>query len=280
MTATIIDGKQVAAITREGIASQIKARLAKHLPAPQLDVILVGDNPASAAYIRTKQKSCEEVGMRSQLHKLPTETTQQQLEALIDRCNANNDCHGILLQLPIPDHLDSAPLLERIAVHKDVDGFHPYNMGRLAQGRPQLCPCTPHGVMTLLKHYKIDPMGMDAVVVGASNIVGRPMALELLAAKATVTICHSKTKDLADKVKSADLLIAGVGNPTVIDANWIKPGAVVIDVGFNRLADGTICGDIDFAIAKERAGYITPVPGGVGPMTVATLLENTMQAQQ
>ena len=279
MTARLIDGKRIAQHIQQQLHKTIQQRKNEHKRAPRLDVILVGDNPASTVYVRTKAEACRAVGMTSQIHKLSTDTSQQQIEALIEQCNQNNHCDGILLQLPLPKHLNANLLLEKISIHKDVDGFHPYNLGRLAQGRPALCPCTPHGVMTLLKHYEIDTKGKEAVVVGASNIVGRPMAYELLAANSTVTICHRQTQNLADKIRLADILLAGIGNPHVIQTEWIKPGAVVIDIGFNRLANGKIVGDIDFKTAKEVASFITPVPGGVGPMTVATLLENTLKAQ-
>ncbi len=278
MTATLIDGKATAAQIKEDLKHTIQDRKAKSLPIPGLDVILVGDDPASAVYVRTKQKACETVGIKSRMHHLPADINQQHLENLIDKCNSDKDCNGILLQLPLPSHLNTNDLLERIAINKDVDGFHPFNMGRLAQGRGTLSPCTPHGVITLLRSSNIELEGKDAVVIGASNIVGRPMALELLAARCTVTICHSKTKDLASKVNSADILVVGIGRPGVVQTDWIKPGAVIIDIGFNRLQSGKIVGDIEFNTAKEIASYITPVPGGVGPMTVATLLENTLLA--
>lgn len=278
MPAHILNGNAIAAKVRARVADRIEARLANGLCAPGLDVILVGENLASATYVKHKQKACQEVGIQSRAHHLPADTTQAEIETLIDHCNADPDVHGILLQLPLPEHIDSDALLERILPSKDVDGFHPYNLGRLTQRRPLLRPCTPYGVMTLLEETGQDITGMHAVVIGASNIVGRPMALELLLAKCTTTVCHRFTKNIAQFVQDADILIAATGKPGIIQSDWIKPGAIVIDVGFSRLSNGTISGDLDFETAKQRASWITPVPGGVGPMTVATLVENTLLA--
>ncbi len=278
MSAQLLLGKPVAEKIKKAVAEGISARLTKGLKAPGLAVILVGDNPASTAYVGHKRKACEAVGIYSELHHLPENTSQAELEAVIDHCNQNPNIHGILLQLPLPAHLASDTLLERINPFKDVDGFHPYNLGRLVQRRPFLRPCTPYGVMKLLKETGQTVAGLHAVVVGASNIVGRPMALELLLAKCTVSVCHRFTRDLAGMVASADLLVVAIGKPGIIQSEWIKPGAIVIDVGFNRLDDGQIVGDIDFAGAEKRASWITPVPGGVGLMTVATLMENTLFA--
>ncbi len=280
MSAQRLDGKAIAADLREGIAAQVaSARSAGRRP-PGLAVVLVGDNPASQVYVRNKRKACAEVGFHSELHQLERSTRQEELESLIDRLNADERIDGILVQLPLPDHIDAETITERIAVTKDVDGFHPYNLGRLALRMPLLRPCTPKGVMTLLDRTGVALEGLDAVVIGQSNIVGRPMALELLAARCTITVCHSRTADLANKARGADILVAAVGRPRFVPGDWVKPGAVVIDVGINRNADGTLVGDVDFEACQERASWITPVPGGVGPMTIASLLENTLQAAE
>ncbi|RXZ44126.1 bifunctional methylenetetrahydrofolate dehydrogenase/methenyltetrahydrofolate cyclohydrolase FolD [Crenobacter cavernae] len=276
MVAQRIDGKAVADARIDAVRKEVDARLAAGLRVPTLAVVLVGDDAASAVYVRNKKRACATAGIRSLAYDLPTATTQEDLLALIDELNANAEVDGILVQLPLPEHIDPQSVIERIDPHKDVDGFHPYNMGRLATKMPLMRPCTPKGVMTLLEHYGIDPKGQKVVIVGASNIVGRPQALEMLLARATVTICHSATRNLAAEVAAADIVVAAVGKPGFVKGEWIKPGAVVIDVGINRLADGTLCGDVEFEAASERASYITPVPGGVGPMTVATLLENTL----
>lgn len=278
MTAQLIDGKQIAANIRQNIAQKVQTRLSQGLRAPGLAVILVGNDPASEVYVAHKRKDCEQVGFQSQAYDLPASTTQAQLLDLIDQLNADDSVDGILVQLPLPAHLDSSLLLERISPFKDVDGFHPYNVGRLAQRMPLLRSCTPKGIMTLLEHTGVDLHGLDAVVVGASNIVGRPMALELLLAGCTTTITHRFTEDLASHVRRADLVVVAVGIPDLVKGEWIKPGAIVIDVGINRQADGKLVGDVGFAAALERAAWITPVPGGVGPMTRACLLENTLQA--
>lgn len=278
MTAKILDGSAVSAKVKEKVASQVKAREAKGLGTPGLEVILVGDNPASATYVRHKEKACKAAGIRSHIHRLPEDIQQKDLEKVIDQCNADPEIHGILLQLPLPNHIHADDLLERIHPDKDVDGFHPFNLGRLSQRRPRLRPCTPLGVMTLLKETKEDLAGKHAVIVGASNIVGRPMALELLLAKCTVTICHRFTKNLDQHVGAADILVVAVGKPGIVKSEWIQPGTIVIDVGFSRMEDGSISGDVEYESAKQNAAWITPVPGGVGPMTVATLLENTLEA--
>src|SRR5690554_4487544 len=278
MTAQLIDGKQIAADIRQNIAQKVQDRLNHGLRAPGLAVILVGNDPASEVYVAHKRKDCEQVGFQSQAYDLPASTTQEELLALIDQLNTDDSIDGILVQLPLPAHLDSSLLLERISPFKDVDGFHPYNVGRLAQRMPLLRSCTPKGIMTLLEHTGVDLYGLDAVVVGASNIVGRPMALELLLAGCTTTITHRFTEDLASPVRRADLVVVAVGIPDLVKGEWIKPGAIVIDVGINRQADGKLVGDVGFAAALERDAWITPVPGGVGPMTRACLLENTLQA--
>lgn len=278
MTAQLIDGKKISQQRIEAVAQAVKARQEKGLHTPCLAVVLVGDDPASAVYVRNKKLACQKSGIESRSYELPSETTQDDLLKLVDELNGDPAVDGILVQLPLPAHIDSQAVLERIEPHKDVDGFHPYNVGRLVVKMPLMRPCTPKGVMTLLEAYGIDPKGKKAVIVGASNIVGRPQALELLLSRATVTICHSATQNLADEVAAADILVAGVGIPNFVKGEWVKPGAVVIDVGINRLDDGSLCGDVEFDVAKERASMITPVPGGVGPMTIATLLENTLHA--
>ncbi|WP_373741221.1 bifunctional methylenetetrahydrofolate dehydrogenase/methenyltetrahydrofolate cyclohydrolase FolD [Neisseria sp.] len=278
MSAQIINGKEVSQQRLALVAEKVAQRTASGLRAPCLAVVLVGDDPASAVYVRNKKIACEKVGFESRSFEMPSETTQETLLALVDELNADAGVDGILVQLPLPAQIDSQAVLERILPDKDVDGFHPYNVGRLVVKMPLMRPCTPKGVMTLLEAYGIDPKGKKAVVVGASNIVGRPQMLELLLARATVTVCHSATQNLADEVADADIVVVGVGIPNFVKGEWIKPGAVVIDVGINRLEDGSLCGDVEFDVAKERAAMITPVPGGVGPMTIATLLENTLQA--
>ena len=280
MTAQRIDGKQVADDLVSRVRDRISTRIAEGKRAPGLAVVLIGNDPASAVYVNSKRKRCEEAGVVSFSHNLPESTSQQELLALIDDLNTTPEVDGILVQLPLPAHLDADAVIEHINPHKDVDGFHPYNFGRLAQRRPLLRPCTPRGVMTLLESTGVELTGMDAVVIGASNIVGRPMALELLMARCTVTICHSKTRDLAVKVAAADIIVVGVGVPGFLKGEWVKPGAIVIDVGINRLETGKLAGDVEFEEASKNAAWITPVPGGVGPMTVATLLENTLDAAE
>ena len=276
MTAQIIDGKAIAAEIRQNVKQRVDHRLAHGQRAPGLAVVLVGSDAASQVYVNNKRKSCAEVGFVSKSFDLPADTTQEQLLAVIDELNNDDEIDGILVQLPLPQHIDSETVIEHIHPDKDVDGFHPYNVGRLAQRIPQLRPCTPWGVMTLLEKTGEQIRGLDAVVVGASNIVGRPMGLELLLAGCTVTTCHRFTKDLEAHVRRADLLVVGVGKPNFIPGDWIKPGAIVIDIGINRLDSGKLVGDVDFDSASQRAGWITPVPGGVGPMTIATLLQNTL----
>ncbi|MAY43368.1 MULTISPECIES: bifunctional methylenetetrahydrofolate dehydrogenase/methenyltetrahydrofolate cyclohydrolase FolD [unclassified Neptuniibacter] len=278
MSAQIIDGKQIAADVRKKVAEGVQQRLDNGKKAPCLAVVLVGLDPASQVYVRNKKNACEEVGFESRSFDLPADTTQQALLDLVDELNADPTCNGILVQLPLPDHLDGNEILERIRPDKDVDGFHAFNLGRLAQRMPVLRPCTPKGVMTLLESTGQDLHGMEAVVVGASNIVGRPMGLELLLAGCTVTTTHRFTKDLEAHVRRADLVVVGVGIPNLVKGEWIKEGATVIDVGINRLEDGRLVGDVGFEAAEQSAGFITPVPGGVGPMTVATLMENTLEA--
>ncbi|GAB3381379.1 bifunctional methylenetetrahydrofolate dehydrogenase/methenyltetrahydrofolate cyclohydrolase [Azotobacter armeniacus] len=280
MTAKLIDGKAIAASLRQQIAQRVAERRQQDLHAPGLAVILVGTDPASQVYVSHKRKDCEEVGFHSQAYDLPASTSQDELLSLIDRLNENSAIDGILVQLPLPKHLDASLLLERIRPDKDVDGFHPYNIGRLAQRMPLLRPCTPKGIITLLQSTGADLYGLDATVVGASNIVGRPMALELLLAGCTVTVTHRFTRNLAEHVGRADLVVVAAGKPGLVKGEWIKPGAIVIDVGINRLDDGRLVGDVEFSAAAERAGWITPVPGGVGPMTRACLLENTLYAAE
>jgi methylenetetrahydrofolate dehydrogenase (NADP+)/methenyltetrahydrofolate cyclohydrolase len=278
MSAQLIDGKAVAARVHEQVGAAVQARLAKGLRAPGLATVLVGQDPASEIYVRNKRATCEKVGIRSLPMHFDASLSEERLLAEIDRLNADPMVDGILVQLPLPKHIDSNRVIERIRPDKDVDGFHPYNFGRLAQKNPLLRPCTPYGCMKLLETTGVVLRGAYAVIVGASNIVGRPMALELLLADATVTVCNSKTRDLAARVAQADIVVAGVGKPHFVKGDWIKPGAVVIDVGMNRLANGKLAGDVEFELAKERASHITPVPGGVGPMTVAMLMANTLQA--
>ena len=280
MTAQLIDGKAIAADVRQDVANKVAARLKVGARAPGLAVVLVGNDTASHVYVSNKHRACEKAGIHSIQHELPSETTQEALEALIDQLNADESIDGILVQLPLPDHLDPEPLLERILPDKDVDGFHPYNLGRLAQRLPALRPCTPKGVMTLLEKSGLAVRGLDATVVGASNIVGRPMALELMLAGCTTTVCHRFTQHLDEHVRRADLLVVAVGKPGIVKGEWIKPGAIVIDVGINRGDDGRLIGDIDFDQAQQRASHITPVPGGVGPMTVASLLQNTLESAE
>lgn len=278
MTAQHIDGKKVAQQVRDEVKRGVEQRLAAGARAPGLAVIMVGTDPASAVYVGSKRNACKEVGITSKAYDLPATTTQTELEVLIDQLNEDPEVDGILVQLPLPAGLDAQAILERINPFKDVDGFHPFNMGRLAQRNPALRPCTPRGVITLLDGIGLDLHGMNAVVVGASNIVGRPMSLELLLAGATTTVCHRFTHDLQAHVERAEVLIVAVGRPHFIPGAWVRPGAVVIDVGINRLPSGQLVGDVEFDTAAERASYITPVPGGVGPMTVATLMQNTLQA--
>lgn len=278
MTAQLIDGKAIAAQLKAEMSEKIKEKMASGHRRPGLAVILVGDDPASSIYVKNKRETCEQIGIQSHFHALPESVKENDLLKLIDTLNQNTEIDGILIQLPLPRHIHANQILEHIDPRKDVDGFHPYNFGRLAQRRPLLRPCTPFGIMLMLNHIGQQYKGRHAVIVGASNIVGRPMAMELLIAGATVTVCHRFTHDLAYFVKQADILISAVGKPGLIQSEWIKTGATVIDVGITRLHDGTITGDIEFAGARERAAWITPVPGGVGPMTVAVLMRNTLVA--
>ena len=277
MTANIIDGKFLAKQIRDDIANKVKQRIEKGLSVPGLAVVQVGSDPASKIYVRNKQKACDDVGFASFSYDFPTSTTEELL-TLIDKLNQRDDVHGILVQLPLPDNIDKTKVLEHIHPSKDVDGFHPYNIGHLLQRDPLLRPCTPYGVVKMLESTGINLAGLNATVVGASSIVGRPMALELLLLGCTTTITHSRTVDLAKHVSNADIVVAGVGIANYVKGEWIKPGAIVIDVGINRLPDGKLAGDVEFETAVERAGWITPVPGGVGPMTVAMLMSNTLEA--
>jgi methylenetetrahydrofolate dehydrogenase (NADP+)/methenyltetrahydrofolate cyclohydrolase len=278
MSGQLIDGKAIAARVLDDIRQKVEARLAANRRAPGLAVVLVGEDPASQVYVRNKLKACQNTGIESFSHHLPVTTTEAELLALIDQLNEDPTVDGILVQLPLPPELNVETVIERIHPDKDVDGFHPYNIGRLVQRIPVLRPCTPRGVMTLLESTGEPIRGQDAVVVGASNIVGRPMSLELLLAGCTVTTCHRFTRDLAAHVGRAEILVVGVGKAGLIKGDWIKPGAIVIDVGMNRDENGKLTGDVEFEAARERAGWITPVPGGVGPMTVATLMQNTLEA--
>ncbi len=280
MKARIIDGKARADRLAHEIKAQVFARTTAGRPVPGLAVVQVGNDAASHVYVRNKRRMTVAVGMRSFAHDLPAETPQADLLALIDAMNRDAAVSGILVQLPLPKHIDEERVTERIDPGKDVDGFHPYNIGRLVLKRPMLRPCTPYGCMTLLKDTGEDLVGKHAVVIGQSNIVGRPMALELLMERCTVTICHSKTRDLPGLVRQAEIVVAGVGRANFVQGDWVREGALVIDVGINRGPDGKLCGDVDFAAAAERASWITPVPGGVGPMTIATLLANTLRAAE
>jgi len=280
MTARILDGKAVAARIRASIAEDVAALIKKHGRAPGLAVILVGEDAASQVYVRNKKKACVDTGIESASFSqaLPVNTTQQHLLGLIAELNANPKVDGILVQMPLPAQIDSETVIEAIDPGKDVDGFHPYNVGRLAARIPGLRSCTPYGCMKLLEETDLDLHGQEAVIVGASNIVGRPMALELLLAGATVTVAHKFTRDLKSHVERADIVVAAAGKPGLVKGEWVKPGAVVMDVGINRMDDGRLTGDVEYAAAAERAGWITPVPGGVGPMTITMLLANTVQA--
>ena len=278
MPAQLIDGKSIARKIRDGIKQQVDVRSAAGHRAPGLAVVQVGNDPASAIYVRNKINACREAGIASFEYDLAAETTPAELLRLIDSLNADETVDGILVQLPLPAHIEPHTIIERIFPAKDVDGFHPFTVGRLAQRIPALRPATPYGIMKLLEFIGVDPKGQHAVIVGASNIVGRPLALELLLAGATITVCHKFTRDLESIVRQADILAVAVGKAELIPGKWIKPGSVVFDVGINRLADGSLIGDIEFEAAAERAAWITPVPGGVGPMTVAMLLHNTLAA--
>lgn len=278
MTAKILDGRAVAHQMQIQLKEKIKHHIEKGFPTPCLAVLLVGHDPASEIYVKKKQKACEDVGILSFTEQLPETVTETEILNKIKVLNEDPKVHGILVQLPLPAHLNPQIMIENLSPYKDVDGFHPYNLGRLAQRHPALRPCTPYGVMKLLNAYAIPLKGKHAVIIGSSNIVGRPMALELLMAGCTITVCHRFTKDLERQVKQAEVLVSAMGNPGVIQSEWIQENAVAIDVGINRLPNGKVVGDLEFNSAQARAGWITPVPGGVGPMTVATLLENTWSA--
>lgn len=280
MSARILDGKRIADEALGEVEVRVRARIKNGQRRPGLAVVLVGADPASMVYVRNKRRACERVGFVTRDYDLPASVSGAELSALIDQLNADPAVHGILVQLPLPAHIDATDLIQRICPEKDVDGFHAENVGRLALRQPGLRPCTPKGIMTLLAHTDKPVRGRHAVVVGVSNHVGRPLVLEYLLAGATVTACHRFTQDLAEQVSRADLLTVAVGKPGLIRGEWIKPGAVVIDVGINRTADGALVGDVDFAEAAQRASWITPVPGGVGPMTVAMLVQNTLEAAE
>jgi methylenetetrahydrofolate dehydrogenase (NADP+) / methenyltetrahydrofolate cyclohydrolase len=278
MPAQVIDGKAIATRLKAEVRLGTDAMAARGLARPGLAVVMVGDNAASAVYVRNKRKACEEAGVLSSAYDLPQSTTQTELLQLIDRLNDDPAIDGILVQLPLPEHIETAAVIDRIDPAKDVDGFHPYNVGRLALRLPLIRPCTPYGIVKMLEAVGLSPRGRDAVMVGASNIVGRPMALELMLMGATVTVCHRFTRDLEAQVRRADLVVAAVGKPGLVKGDWIREGAIVIDVGINRLADGSLVGDVEYEPARQRAGWITPVPGGVGPMTVAALMKNTLES--
>lgn len=278
--AYIIDGKAISAQIREEIAQKVQVYSEKTGTRPGLAVIIVGDNPASQVYVRNKKKACEQVGFNSWVYEMPESTTQDELNALIDKLNCDSTVHGILVQLPLPSHLDEKEVILRIKPEKDVDAFHPENVGRITIGNPKFLPCTPAGIMELLRRSNIEISGKECVVIGRSNIVGKPMALLLLAENGTVTVCHSKTRDLKDVCKRADILVVAIGRADFVTADMVKEGAVVIDVGMNRNAEGKLTGDVDFKSVSEVASYITPVPGGVGPMTITMLLQNTLIAAE
>lgn len=280
MTASILDGKTLAASIRGEIKASVAELKQQEKPAPGLAVVMVGDDPASIIYVNNKRKACLEVGFNSYDYNLSPNVTEKELRALINTLNANQAIHGILVQLPLPAHINTSNIIDCISPQKDVDGFHPYNMGRLAQGNPLLRPCTPFGIVNLLNQYNIRLHGKHTVIVGASNIVGRPLALECLFAKSTVTICHSATQHLEHHVRMADIVVVATGKYALINTNWLHEKQVIIDVGMHRAPDGKVHGDIDFNSAKEKVAWITPVPGGVGPMTIAMLLQNTWMAAQ
>lgn len=280
MTANILDGKKVSAQLKDSIKLAVRQLQLKTGHTPGLAVVLVGDNPASKIYVNVKRRTCDEVGFNSFAYDLPETSSEEALLGLIDELNKSDQIDGILVQLPLPEHIDTVKIIESIDPQKDVDGFHPYNIGRLAQRHPLLRPCTPYGIIQLLEFYQISLEGKHAVVVGASNIVGRPMALEFLLTAATVTICHRFTKNLEQHVRSADVLVVATGVRHVVDVKWLQQDQIIIDVGMHRQTNGTLVGDIDFENAKSKVAWITPVPGGVGPMTIATLLQNTLIAAQ
>lgn len=278
MSASLIDGKALATLRRNELKQRVNQHIQDGNRAPGLAVVLIGNDPASSIYVHNKRKACEEVGITSHSYDLPAETTQEELLRLVSELNESSLIDGILIQLPLPKHINERTVIEHIKPEKDVDGFHPYNLGRLAQRNPLLRPCTPLGIMNLLHHYQLDVKRKHAVVIGASNIVGRPMSLELLLAGATVTVCHKFTQNLQQLVGIADLVVVATGKKDVIDADWLHEHQIVIDVGMHRMEDGSIRGDVDFKKAVNKVAWITPVPGGVGPMTIVTLLENTMMA--
>lgn len=278
--AKIIDGKAISSEIREEIAEKVREYNAKTGKLPGLAVVIVGENPASQVYVRNKKKACEQIGFNSWVYEMPEETTQEELNALIDKLNDDSAVHGILVQLPLPKHLDEEQVILRIKPEKDVDAFHPANVGRITIGNPKFLPCTPAGIMELLHRSNIEISGKECVVIGRSNIVGKPMALLLLAENGTVTVCHSKTHDLKEVCKRADILVVAIGKADFVTADMVKEGAVVIDVGMNRNAEGKLTGDVDFKSVSEVASYITPVPGGVGPMTITMLLQNTLRAAE
>ena len=278
--AKIIDGKEISAQIRAEISKKVKEYNSKTGNLPGLAVVIVGENPASQVYVRNKKKACEQVGFNSWVYEMPESTTQEELNSLIDKLNEDNAVHGILVQLPLPKHLDEEQVILRIRPDKDVDAFHPYSVGRITIGNPKFLPCTPAGIMELLHRSNIEISGKECVVIGRSNIVGKPMALLLLAENGTVTVCHSKTKELKEVCRRADILVVAIGRADFVTADMVKEGAVVIDVGMNRNADGKLTGDVDFASVSEVASYITPVPGGVGPMTITMLLQNTLRAAE
>jgi len=280
MTANIIDGKKIAGKIISEIKDKVIANQSEGIAPPGLAVIQVGEDPASSVYVRNKRKACEEVGMKSFNYDLDESTTQQELIELVENLNNNADVNGILIQLPLPSHINETIVIETINPTKDVDGFHPYTIGRLMQRIPLLRPCTAIGVINMMEAIEIDPKGMHAVIVGASNLVGRPLNLELLLKGATTTVCHKFTKNLKDHVMSADILAVAIGKPNFIPGDWIKEGAIVFDIGINRDESGKLTGDVDFESAKEQASWISPVPGGVGPMTVAMLIKNTLLASE
>lgn len=276
----IIDGKAISAQIREEITEKVRIYNEKTGKLPGLAVVIVGENPASQVYVRNKKKACEQVGFNSWVYEMPENTTQEELNTLVDKLNNDTDVHGILVQLPLPKHLDEEQVILRIKPEKDVDAFHPYNVGRITIGNPKFLPCTPAGIMELLHRSNIEISGKECVVIGRSNIVGKPMALLLLSENGTVTVCHSRTRDLKDACKRADILVVAIGKADFVTADMVKEGAVVIDVGMNRNSEGKLTGDVDFKSVSEIASYITPVPGGVGPMTITMLLQNTLRAAE
>ncbi len=278
--AKIIDGKEISAQIRAEISEKVKEYNKRTGKLPGLAVVIVGENPASQVYVRNKKRACEQVGFNSWVYELPENTTQDELNSLIDKLNEDSAVHGILVQLPLPKHLDEEQVILRIKPEKDVDAFHPYNVGRITIGNPKFLPCTPAGIMELLHRSNIEISGKECVVIGRSNIVGKPMALLLLSKNGTVTVCHSKTRDLKEVCRRADILVVAIGKADFVTADMVKEGAVVIDVGMNRNAEGKLTGDVDFASVSQVASYITPVPGGVGPMTITMLLQNTLRAAE